>query len=121
MDIKLTFGKTIFENVDCWIVECSAEKSHTLEEWVEFAFEQYCMNHRVNVYLGETHHTFEAWNGTIETHNDDELQYEQFDIYKYKDVWGQRTLYLTLHGKTPEETQDEIWKAYGLPIPAKRK
>ena len=121
MEIKLTFGKTIFENVDCWITQCSAEKPHTLEDWVEFAMEKYGMNHRVTVMLGETHKTFEAWNGTIEHHNDDELQYTMFEIYKYKDVWGQRTLYLTMEGKTPDETRDEIWKAYGLPVPTKRR
>jgi len=119
MDINLTFGNTIFENVDCWMVQCSAEKSYTLEEWVEFAMETYGMNDRVTVILGETHTTFEAWNGTIELHADDQLQYTLFDIFKYKDVWGQRTLYLTMHGKTPEETRDEIFRIYGLPVPTR--
>lgn len=116
MEIKrenLQFGKILLSNVDYQLRECHYGEHHTLEEWMEFAMEQYgkC---RVQVYLGKTHRVFEACQNTVEYCGGDKWLYEQCEIREFSDSWGQVCIYLAFVGKDLEETKKCIWKEMGL-------
>ena len=118
MKIELKHGEDVVSNADYARWKCATDEPHTLEEWTEFAMEEYSSN-RVKI-IADGRNVFEVCRGTIETYLAEEWLYDLFDIYEFSNSWGQRVLYLkhyTGERVFSKEEIDNIRKLANIPFP----